>query len=227
MSAYPHTLSPTAHTIHVSDDVIDAGRLIALARELDTTECPGALGDDNQNGWFGLKPKWSFRLSLPGDTDYKAIIVKLVTLGGRRDDYSVVLKPETPRETTLPAFDRSHKIYCKHMGSQLCDCLFRVSFRNAAEQVWLQAKWLDTGLLSDLLVQRSREDIRQAVDSAYRQRAAMYGDTLEDSIRERQEDEMSRYIDPAYRAYFAMQGHVFQIDRSGPELVLIPEGERK
>lgn len=170
--------------------MIDADGLIALARELDATHCPGVLGDDNQNGWSGLVPSWHFRLSMSGGT-YKADVVKLI--GRHAEDFSVVVSPVEKREHVLPAFDRSAEVYCKHMGSQIEDCLFRIGYRDAAKEVWLLADWLETGLLGGFLASNSPE--RQA---------------------------LAHYIDPAYRVFFVMHGDVFRVDRSGPELVLVP-----
>lgn len=195
-----HTLSPSTHLIHLTASVIDAGQIISLARELDAGECKGAVGDDNQGGWFGLKPEWSLRLTLPGDTSYKAVVVEL---HGQPEDFTVSLRPESPLELELPTFSQHFAVYCKHMASQLGDCLFHIGIRDAEEQVWVQADRLDTALLRDFLIQRSR-----ALDS---QQAA----------------EQSGRINPAYRVFFACQGHAFRVDRSGPELVLVPTEGKK
>lgn len=221
-----YILDPTTHQINLSADTIDAGRLITLARQLDARECKGALGDDNQNGWFGLKPTWVFRLSVGAD-EYKAIVVKLCDFGGRQDAFSVVLDPLNKCEATLPAFDRGHEAYCKHTGSQLRDCLFQINFRDAAEEVWLHAKWLDTSLLRWMIRPLDRNEIIQnAEDQCHGFSARCTPAELQAMIKEQVDQEISRWINPAYRVFFVCQGHVFRVDRSGPELVLVPEDQK-
>lgn len=222
-----YSLSPTTQTVHLTAVTIDAGQIIALARQLDAGKCKGAVGDDNQGGWHGQPPKWKFLLTLPGEVVFKAIVVKLV--GRQSDDFTLVAWPENPGNAVLPAFDREGGVYCKHMGSQLSDCAFEIGFRAVEDEAWVRCKSLDTALLRGLLSRQSREEVMQQADNACRQRRPMFdsSEQMEEAIRRSQDLRLQSYIDPASRVYFVCTGHVFRVDRSGPELVLVPaEGEK-
>lgn len=225
MSAHTFTTDPTTHTIHVPVSAIDTAALITLASELDATECPGALRDDNQNEGVGLRPRWTFRLELPGGATFRAVVVRLMDLsGGRRtDEFSVVVSPEAERETTLPAFDRSFDTLVQHMGSQLADCNFRVGIQDSAREAWALCRHFDSSLLRCLLRPRSRDEIMRFAEDQCLAFADRYDAAdLSAMIKAEQERRLACWIDPTYRVHFVMRGHVFYVDRSGPELVLVP-----
>lgn len=191
-----HSLSPTTHTIHLTADTIDAGQIIALARQLDATECKGAVGDDNQGGLGAeRRPSWTIDLDLAGK-HYGIKVIRLVKTGAS-ETFAVVATPVAPREAPAFAHQRDATVYAKHWLSQLHDCPFRLQFDDRSRRVLIGCNWLDSSLLADTL--RLNESWK---DQPY-------------------------YIDPVLEVWFEMQGHRFCVNRRGPELVLIPEGESR
>lgn len=219
------TIDPTTHTIHLLASSIDTTALITLARKLDATECPGALGDDNQNEGVGLRPKWTFRLEIPGGATFRAVVVKLMDLsnGRREDKFSVAITPEQEREIALPAFDRSFDTLVQHMGSQLADCDFRVGIQDSAGEVWALCHHFDSSLLRCLLRPHSRDEILRLAENQCLAFSDRYNTAdLSAMIKVEQEFRLACWIDPTYHVHFVMRGHVFYVDRSGPGLVLVP-----
>lgn len=150
--------------IAVTDERIDTARLVAITTALEADGHHAAVGDDNRNGWAGLRPNWRIHLSMGADT-YWASIIRLVR-SGLQEESAVIVKPELPRDIALPQFDRRHEVYCKHQLSQLRDCPFQLGFRDADAEVWVTADWLDTALLETLLGSRNAEGERRIAPNA-------------------------------------------------------------
>jgi hypothetical protein len=221
ITIYPFTISsPLPNTIEIADNIIDAARLIAFAQEV-THDFAGSYGDDNLGGWRGRPPSWIYRLSCPNAT-FRIATYKLLTLHGR-EKFTVLGRAEAKGRTAVPAGARLLKIYAKHTGSQLRDCPFVLHFLDESEQVWIEAEWLDTALLQDLMTYRSRAEVRAAIEATSRRQMNVRAANLDEVVQAQTDEEMARYIDPAYRVFFVMQGHAFRVDRSGAELVLVPD----
>ena len=218
--AYTFSTSPSpSGLIEIADEVIDAARLIAFAQEL-ANDFVGSYGDDNHGGWHGRPPSWTYRLACP-DATLRIAIYKLFTLRGR-EKFTVVGRAEKKGRASVPSGARLLKIYVKHTGSQLRDCPFLLHFLDASEQVWIEAEWLDTALLQDLMTYQSRAEVRAAIEAACRRQMAVSEADLDEIVQAQTDEEMARYIDPAYRVFFVMQGHAFRVNRSGAEIVLEP-----